>query len=110
MAVKNTAMKDYNVSFDKICNALRCEDFIKCLAADLTEEVILGDAREFRYVRKTDIVRYYGRNYFVKVTPKGEDSVNVAVTTQSRKVTVLFDTAWKTEVDKIFAYIDLLIR
>jgi hypothetical protein len=32
------------------------------------------------------------------------------VTTQSRKVTVLFDTAWKKEVNKAFGFIDMLLR
>ena len=109
MAIKNTAIKDYEVSCEKLYEILRGEDFSKLLQADFLEEAILPESHEFRFVRKTDWKRY-GRNYFVDVKAKDENVSSVAVTVQSRKVTVLLDPLWEEEVKKIYAYLDVLVR
>ena len=109
MAVKNTMSKNYTVDYEKIYSALRSSDFSKLLNVSFIEEAIIADEREFRYQRKTDIIRYYGRNFFIKVKELGEGEVCVFVTTQSRKVTVLFDTSWKLEAEKVFNILDVLL-
>lgn len=109
MAVKNTRARIYHCAFDRMCEILRSSDFSKCIDADFIEEAILSDGVEFRYVRKTDITRY-GRNFFIKVKKTEDNATHVAVTTQSRKVTVLFDTAWKKEAERIFSLMDALLR
>lgn len=113
MAIKNTASKNYNVDFETICDVLRNPDYSTCLDATYIEEAILSDGVEFRYVRKTNLLKRindYGRNFFIKITKESEKITNVAITTQSRKVTVLVDTNWKQEVDKAFSVIDILLR
>ena len=109
MAVKNTMSKTYPVDCEKIYAALRSPDFSKLLNAPFIEEAIIADEREFRYQRKTDMIRYYGRNFFIRVKETGEGEVCVSVTTQSRKVTVLLDTSWKPEAEKVFNILDVLL-
>ena len=109
MAVKNTETRNYDVEYDTLCNLFRNQDFSKCIDADYIEEAIIRNYIEFRYVRKTNISRY-GRNFFIKVEKADEDITSVSVTTQSRKVTVLFDTSWKKEVTKVFDMIDILLK
>lgn len=109
MAVKNTQTKNYDVSYDTLCNLFRNQDFRKCMDADYIEEAIISDYVEFRYIRKTTPFRY-GRNFFIKVKKTGENTSSVSVTTQSRKVTVLLDTSWKKEVTQVFNFIDVLLR
>lgn len=109
MAVKNTDIKTYNISSEEISAILKSTDFSKCLDADFIEEAILSDGHEFRYQKKTNAFKY-GRNYFVKIKETGENKTSVSVTTQSRKITVLFDPLWKKEVEKVFYFIDMLSR
>ena len=109
MAVKNTSTKNYAVSFDDISAVLRSPDFCKCMDAEFLEEAILPSSVEFRYKRKSTVTAY-GRNYFIAVKSLDKNLVNVAVTTQSRKVTVLLDTSWKKEVEKAFGFIEMLLR
>ena len=109
MAVKNTAERVYNVSWEDICRVLRNPDFSQCIDAEFLEQAIMPDGTEFRFVRKTTLTRY-GRNYNVKVKKLTDTEVNVAVMTQSRKVTVLIDPQWKAEVNRIFGFIDMLLR
>lgn len=109
MAVKNTQTKEYNVPFETMRALLRKPEFSTLMDAPFIEEAILSDGVEFRYIRKTDIVRRYGRNYFIKLQKVDDNTTSVAVTTQSRKVTVLFDTSWKREVTKVFNYMDILL-
>ena len=113
MAVKNTKTKQYDVEYDTMCALLRNPDFSKCLDANYIEEAILSDGVEFRYVRKTNLLKRiddYGRNYFIKVNKKENGLTSVSISTQSRKVTVMIDTNWKKEVDKAFSFIDILLR
>lgn len=108
MAVKNTKVQDYTMPFETVCAVLRRSDFSKLLDAQFIEEAITPDGREFRYQKKTTLMRY-GRNYFVNVKMIGENHTSVAVTTQSRKVTVLIDTSWEKEVTGIFNIMDVLL-
>lgn len=109
MAIKKTMGRTYNVSIEKIRTALRNPYFSQCLDATFKEEAILSDGIEFRYIRKSDWSRY-GRNYFVKVKKNQDGRTDVEVTTQSRKVTVLFDPNWEKEVEKIYGIINMLIE
>ena len=109
MAVKNTSERVYSSSWEDVCRVLRNPDFSQCINADFLEEAILADGTEFRFVRKTTMTRY-GRNYNVKVKKLTESEVSIAVTTQSRKITVLIDPQWKEEVNRVFGFIDMLLR
>lgn len=109
MAVKNSMAKVYTLPADVICGILRSPDFSKCLDATFIEEAIQPDGIEFRYIRKTVATRY-GRNFYIKVKRISEQEAGVSVTTQSRKVTVLFDTAWKREATRAFEFVELLLR
>lgn len=109
MAVKNTSAKTYTAPYEDICAVLRSPDFSLCMEAEFIEEAILSDGVEFRLRRKTDITRY-GRNYFIKVKKTGENQAEVAATIQSRKVTVLLDTSWKKEAEKVFNFLNMLLR
>ena len=108
MAVKNSMTRTYTESADAIFRVLKSPDFSKCIDAAFYEEAILPDGNEFRYKRLTTATRY-GRNFFILVKAAGEE-VTVSVTTQSRKVTVLFDTAWKRETTRAFEFLDMLLR
>ena len=55
---------------------------------EFIEEAILSGAVEFRYCRKT----------------------NVAVTTQSRKVTVLLDIGWEREAERVFDIMEIMLK
>ncbi len=109
MAVKNTTDKIYTVSAEALYSVLRDPDFSRCIDAELIEEAIMADGVEFRFVRKTTMQRY-GRNYYIKVRKLAEAECDVAVMTQSRKVTVLFDIQWKDEVQKVYGFVDMLLR
>lgn len=110
MAVKNQSQKTYCVPLDTISKILLNPDFCQCLGVEYIEAATYPDgAVEFRYKRKTTMTRY-GRNYFVKIKKLGENQSEVTVATQSRKVTVLFDTQWKEEVQKTFGFIDMFLR
>lgn len=113
MAVKNTKTRNYEIEYNTMCSLLRNPDFSKCLGVNYIEQAILSDCVEFRYVRKTDFLKRmddYGRNYFIRVKKIGENVTSVSVTTQSRKITVLHDSNWVREVDKVFEFIDILLR
>ncbi len=109
MAIKNTKTKNYEIEYEKICNILRCPDFSKCLDAAFIEEAILSDAVEFRFIRKSTLWSY-GRNYFIKVRKIAENSTDVSITVQSRKVTVLIDPNWEQEADKAYNFIEILLK
>lgn len=109
MAIKNTEVRVLTAAYEQVCQVLRSSDFQTCLGAPFIEEAIVPDAVEFRYQRLTSWKKY-GRNYFVKLKKLDDNRTEVAVTTQSRKVTVLWDIAWKDETDKIFNYLLILLR
>lgn len=109
MAIKNTESRVITATYEQVCQILRSSDFQTCLDATFVEEALLPDAVEFRYQRLTSWKKY-GRNYFVKLKKLDDNRTEVAVTTQSRKVTVLWDIAWKDETDKIFNYLLILLR
>ena len=109
MAVKNEMKRIYPQSAEAIGQVLRHPDFSQCLDVTYIEEAITPEGTEFRYTRKTDMSRY-GRNYFIKLVTLADGQTEVTVTTQSRKVTVLWDIPWKKEVEKAFGFIDMLLR
>ena len=109
MAVKNELKRSYPQSAEVIAQVLRHPDFAQCLDARFLEEAIMADGTEFRYIRETTMTRY-GRNYFIKLVKLSDGQTEVTVTTQSRKVTVLWDTAWKKEVERTFGFLDMLLR
>lgn len=90
---------------------LRSSKFATLIEAEFIEEVKLQkntDCIEFRYVRKTTPLRY-GRNYFISVPQIDGDITTVTITTQSRKVTVLIDNAWKYSVDRVISVLEALL-
>lgn len=109
MAVKNALKRIYPQSVEIIGQVLRNPDFSQCLDAKFLEEAIMADGTEFRYIRETTMSRY-GRNYFIKLAKLPDGQTEVTVTTQSRKVTVLWDTAWKKEAERTFGFLDMLLR
>lgn len=109
MAVKNGAKKIYTETEEALFSVLKSQDFCQCMDVELYEQAIVPDGHEFRYRRKTSMTRY-GRNYFAKVSKTENGEQEVTVTTQSRKVTVLLDPMWKQEVERMFGFIDMLLR
>ena len=112
MAVKNKKSKGYAVSYDSLCSILRNPKVANGLEAKLMNEVTMPDGIEFQFVKAPIEVKLssaYGRNYFVKLQRINDNNTNVTVATQSRKPTVLLDTLWLNEVNKVFLIIDTLI-
>ena len=102
MAVKNQQTKNLPHSAALIAEKLRSARFGEALEADfVSEEHPAEGIYRFLYVRKTT-ARRYGRNYTITLTDIGNGTANMAVMTQSRKVTVLFDTQWRQEVARVF--------
>lgn len=108
MAIKNTESRIIPADFEDICAVLRDPDFSKAMQVEYVEEAILPDGVEFRYRRMSTAMKY-GRNYFVKLK-KAENATEAAVTTQSRKVTVLIDPLWKTETGRVYDFLEMLLR
>ena len=108
MAVKNSESKNYSFPMETIMEALRDPRMALMIDAPLMLEGKNPEGIIFRYERKTTASRY-GRNYEVLLTPGENDTTNVKVTIQSRKVTVLLDTAWEKEAKRVYSGLDALL-
>ena len=109
MAVKNQQTKNLPLPAAAIAEKLRSAQFGVALDADFVSEAHPGEGvYRFLYVRKTT-ARRYGRNYTITLTDIGNGTSNIEVVTQSRKVTVLFDTQWRQEVARVFTITEQLL-
>lgn len=111
MAVKNSKKKELNANYNVVMELLRSPKFATLIDAKFTEEVKIPtrtDCIEFRYVKKTTLFNY-GRNFFIEVPQIEGDTTTVTITTQSRKVTVLFDTYWESSVNRIISVLEALL-
>ena len=111
MAIKNSKQQEIKANYNVVMEILRSPKFATLIDATFTEEAKTQNGInciEFRYVKKTTMLRY-GRNFFIVVPQVDEDTTNVTVTTQSRKVTVLLDTQWKSSVDHVFNVLNALL-
>ena len=108
MAVKNSMKKEINANYNRVMEVLRNPKFAALIEADFLEEAKTSTCIEFRYVRKTSMMGY-GRNYFIGVPEVEGDTTIVTVGTQSRKVTVLLDTYWKTAVNRVIKALEALV-
>ncbi len=112
MAVNHFETRSCSYTTEALFEALRSETYSKLIDAKFVREYKNADQPNttvFRYERYTTMMRY-GRNYEVAITPKEDGTTDVGISTQSRKVTVLFDPEWKKEVEKCFVQLGLLIR
>ena len=107
MAVKKGESKIYNLNHTLIAEIIKDERFQRTIDAEFIEEAITPQKHEFRFIRKTTAARY-GRNIFISINDAGNNSTTVNATVQSRKITVLIDTSWKKEVERIFSALDIL--
>lgn len=108
MAVKNSKKKTLNANYNTIMEILRNPKFATLINANLNEEAKTATCVEFRYIRKTSPL-LYGRNFFIGVPQENGDTTTVTVTTQSRKPTVLLDTVWVSEVERVISVLEALI-
>ena len=109
MAVKHHKTKTYPYSKEAFFAVLNDSRFCKMFESELSEEAKTADGIEFRFVKKTNVAKH-GRNYNITVTDGESGSTKVTVTTQSRKVTVLWDPLWEKEVDHIFSILETFIE
>ena len=116
MAVKNSLEKQLSANCNIVMDILRNPKFSALIEADFVEEAKTAFSKEgktatcieFRYVRKTTPLRY-GRNFFINVPQTDGDTTTVTVTTQSRKVTVVLDTVWQSEVKRVVTALEAMI-
>lgn len=52
----------------------------------------------------------YGRNFFIKLMKNEQGGTDVALTTQSRKLTVLLDTQFEEETERHTVFVDMFLR
>lgn len=110
MAVKNSLSKEYRMNYKSVMDTLRNPKFAALIEAELLEEAKTATYVEFRYTRKTSIAHNrYGRNFFIKVPQVDGNTTAVTITTQSRKVTVLLDTVWQSEVKRVFTALEAML-
>ena len=109
MAIKKHETRTYDCDINLVMDALRMPRFAELINAEYIEEATTQNGTEFRYIRKSTAVRY-GRNFFINVVSNAEGKTIVTATIQSRKATVLLDTTWKIESDRIYASFETLVE
>ena len=109
MAVKNSLEEVFNAPCDVVMDVLRNPNFATLIDAEFIEEAKTASYLEFRYIRKTTLTRY-GRNFFIRVNQAESNKTNVTIITQSRKVTILFDSMWRSEIKHISSALNILIQ
>ena len=109
MAVKHQKTKTFPYSKDAFFAVLSDARFYKTLEAKLLEEAKTANGIEFRFYTKTSYQKY-GRNFTVTVAGASDANSKITVSTQSRKVTVLWDPLWEKEVNRIFSVIETFIE
>ena len=100
--------KEFNANYNTVMDVLRNPKFAALIESELAEEAKTATCIEFRYVRKMSLTTY-GRNFFVSVPMIDGNSTTVTVTTQSRKVTVLLDTVWQSEVKRVITALEAML-
>lgn len=109
MALKKKQSKNYAVPSDTLCSILRNPKICEFLEVEFKEEAKTSNAIEFRYTRKTTLIKY-GRDFYVKIESTDAQNSVVTVTTKYHRYRTLFDHFGKSEIKKVFFFIDMLLE
>ncbi len=109
MAVKNQLTKHSEYPSEAFLNALADPVFAQTIQAELVSKTEAPQGTTFRFEKKSDWKRW-GRNFEITVTDRNDNTTNIYLVTQCRKVTVLWDIGWKEKVESIFNILEIMAK
>ena len=111
MAVKHSIDVYLPANYQVVMDVLRRPQFATLIEAKFTEAVKPAgtvNCIEFRYVTRMTLLDH-ARNFFITVPQSDGNTTKVTITTQSRKVTVLVDSPWRSKVERVSQVLQALI-
>ena len=109
MAVKNQLTKHSAYPATAFLQALADPAFAQTIQAEFISKTETPQGTTFRFEKKSDWKRW-GRNFEITVMDRSDNSANIILLTQCRKVTVLWDIGWKEKVESIFNILEIMAK